>query len=131
MHIFGGQVEFEIIVPGWTEHALKIDATVQPTYISLESENVRFWAAKFRILALGDIWRVGCVNVIHESRRCFHYTDGTQQTESIDTLPTWDGDEDGVAPFYFGNCYSTRALDEGKEGIVELLEVGEFITGNE
>lgn len=111
--------------PGQRTLAMLSDASVNPTHVSLQCPAVRIAAAEFTITAMGNIRKVGWVNIIQASDRRYHYERGPEVIERVNDLPTWDGGNDGQAPFYFGSWYGTDAdaHEDGVDGCCGILTV--------
>lgn len=107
--------------PGQRTLAVLSDAAVNPTHVSLKSPSVRLAAMEFTITTMGNIRKIGWVNIIQASDRKYHYADGLVVTERVNDLPTWDGGDGGLAPFYFGSWWGTADGDDDLPGCVSVL----------
>jgi hypothetical protein len=110
--------------PGALNAAVQVDMGERAAgYVSLQSPNVRIAAAEFTITAMGNIEKVGWVNVIVQSDRRYHYAGGMVVTEEVINLPTWDGGADDARPYYFGNWFGTdpEEHEDGEDGCVGVL----------
>lgn len=118
-----GQVPAGIdAIPGISLSQVSVDhAERNKNYVSLVSKHVLIAAAGLTINTLGDIKRLGWVNVIIASTRRYFYDDGRTVSEVVTGLPTWDGGLGHQSPFYGGDYYSTENDDE-QDGAVEVLE---------
>ncbi|MEQ1762006.1 MAG: hypothetical protein ABL984_02565 [Pyrinomonadaceae bacterium] len=126
--VFNGTVEFRRSIaapavggiPGGADAAPPLvttpvinDTTIRAGYVSLASPKVRIAAAEFKVTQLGNMRRVGWVNIILESTRKYLYHNGMIVSETVNNLPTWDGSPGEQAPYYFGQWCGVGANGDG------------------
>jgi hypothetical protein len=83
-------------------------------YASLTSLAFTAEADRCVVDPVGNLSRLGWVNVIVASSRKFNYGGGVVVEEYVDSLPTWDDMTEDRYPYYDNTCWtiSKREMDE-------------------